>query len=87
MPRPRKKTLESEFKVLQEKKGTAAVFRMLAEYLERRYLERDSAPAHAQVSCEGAPVGEAIIEEVVEDLKKQASSLDKEVVLALKKEL
>lgn len=87
MPRPKKKTLESALKAIQEKKGTAAVYRMLAEYLERRYLSRDSEPAHAQVSCEGAPVDEAVIEEVMEDLKDRAKAIDKEVVMDLRKEL
>lgn len=81
------KTLRDMVLVTTEAKGKAAVYRALSAHLRTRYLPRDAAKAQAQLSCDGAPVSEALVGEVVEELESMAAAMVHDAELMLNTEL
>lgn len=75
MSRPRKKTVGSVLQEHRELNEKSAIYRMLSAYIRTRYLPRDSMAAHAKVPCQGAPVSEAMLEEVAIELEEGAKSM------------
>lgn len=71
----RSKTLKQTLSEVQELKQRSAVYEAAANWLQTRYVSRDSTPAVSQVSCEGAPVPEAVVEDVITELREQASEM------------
>ena len=59
---PRKKTVKNTLSEVRELEQLAAVYSASANWLKTRYISRDSAPAVSQVSCNGAPVPEEVVE-------------------------
>ncbi len=72
-------TVGSVLTHVRELKQRSAVHSTLIQILRTRYLPRDGSDALAQVSCEGAPVSAAVIEEVVEELEDGVAAIEKEV--------
>lgn len=83
----RLKTLRDVVLVTSEAKGKAAVYRALSSYLRLRYLPRDGVKASAQIPCEGAPVNEALVAEVVEEMESLATTMVKDAEKMLNMEV
>jgi len=77
----RTKTLKDIFREVTELKQKAAVYDLLSSFLEGKYLPRDSAPNPAKISCQGAPVVAAVIEEIARELKDGAIEFRKQAKL------
>lgn len=69
------RTVKQTLQQVQELKQQAAVYQSGADWLHTRYISRDSAAAISQISCDGAPVPEEVIELVIENLKGQAKEM------------
>lgn len=69
----RQKTIRDVVQTTKELRQRAAVHRTLSSYLRTRYLPRDSGTATAQITSDGAPVDQAVILEIVDELEKAAA--------------
>lgn len=79
-----KKTVAAAMAEVRELRQKGAVNRTLIQILRTRFLPRDGIPqALAEVSCEGAPVPPAVIEEVIEELEDSIADLDKQARVIL----
>lgn len=74
----RARTLKNALQEIQEMRQKAAAYKASASYLRTRYLSRDSAKAQAQLTCDGAPVQEAVVEEVAAEMETVARRLEEE---------
>ena len=84
MPRPRKKTVGDALAAVSELKNRSAVQNAMISILRSRYLPRDGMPeAQAHISCEGAPVPTALIEEIVMELEEGVEEMGKQVTTFL----
>ena len=77
----RTRTLKDILREVRELKQRAAVYDLLASFLEGKYLPRDASPNPAKVNCDGAPVEEAVIEEIARELSEGAKEFRKQVKL------
>jgi len=80
-------TLNDVLLQIKELKERTAVYSLLISILKTRYLTRDTGDALAKISCEGAPVSEAVIEAIITEFEKYIKQTNKAVDMQLKEKL
>jgi len=79
MATKRKKTIGQAIQEVRELAERSAVLRTMAGYLRTKYLPRDAIRAQSKIACNGAPVSEAMIEEITVELEDEAKEMEKTV--------
>lgn len=68
-------TLQEKMEEARAVKERAAIRKALAAYLRTKYLPTDARPKPFQMDCDGSPVREKTIQQVVDDLEAEAEEL------------
>ena len=70
------KTLADALLELRELEERATIHRVLSSYLRTRYLPRDSLSAQMKIPCNDAPVSEAMIQLLAQELDEGATEME-----------
>ena len=81
------KTIKQALSEVSELSQRSAVYEAAANWLKTRYVSRDSTPAVSQVSCDGAPVPEEVVEVVIQELMDQAVEMSDSAISMLGQEV
>ena len=88
MPRPRKKTVGDALNDIKDLQQRAWVQKAIIGILRSRYMTRDGVEQpQAHISCEGAPVSEDLIEEMVCELEEGAAEMEKAATAYMAEEI